>query len=512
MNTTAMLSTSYPLAKKTLKMLVLLTPIVATTACGRFQNIFEDPQPVAQVPGGTVVVPSVETGEGGMSSPVIAAPSMPASGRFHTVQAGDSLYKISHYYGIDYKNVALWNGISAPAYTIHPGQRLRLEPAAGLPAPVASAPVHSYPSAPPVSSTPPAARPVPPVAKPESSEPVRYEFDWDTGTIKPKKPAAVVASVPVRPIPVIAATPTRELAPIVIPENIPLVNMPVPVTAVANASQYHTVKRGDTLYAIANQYGLKTAELAALNGISKPYLLKINQSLLVSAPSVAPAIAMAPAEFQITPPAIPVASIPVTAQASVAPAGSATIYHTVQRGDTLYSIATHYQANYRDVAALNNLPKPYHLTVGQSLQINAAMPVNTTVTTKSVRPQIHTVAKGDTLSNIARQYNQKLQQLAALNQLKKPYMLQIGQALKITEPVPVKQSLMLASAAPIALVATTEKQDSLSGEVIYHTVNTGESLANIATQYQVGLNELALWNGIAPPYRIYPNQTVTIYR
>lgn len=48
----------------------------------------------------------------------------------HEVQAGDTLYKISMQYGVDYRELAAWNNIAAP-YTIYPRQRLRVgaEPA-----------------------------------------------------------------------------------------------------------------------------------------------------------------------------------------------------------------------------------------------------------------------------------------------------------------------------------------------------------------------------------------------
>ena len=47
--------------------------------------------------------------------------------RLHTVVRGDTLYFIAFNYGIDYRDVAAWNGIRAP-YTIYPGQKLKLTP------------------------------------------------------------------------------------------------------------------------------------------------------------------------------------------------------------------------------------------------------------------------------------------------------------------------------------------------------------------------------------------------
>lgn len=45
----------------------------------------------------------------------------------YTVRKGDTLYAIAWQYGLDYKDVAAWNGIRAP-YLIRPGDRLRMRP------------------------------------------------------------------------------------------------------------------------------------------------------------------------------------------------------------------------------------------------------------------------------------------------------------------------------------------------------------------------------------------------
>jgi lipoprotein NlpD len=106
--------------------------------------------------------------KGGAAS---AAPrvSTPKYGATAQVQRGDTLYGIAFRNGIDVRDLAAWNGISAP-YTIYPGQSLRLYPRSGAsaatrPAPPASRPPStSTPSRPPTSSVaatrPPASKPV----------------------------------------------------------------------------------------------------------------------------------------------------------------------------------------------------------------------------------------------------------------------------------------------------------------------------------------------------------------
>lgn len=44
---------------------------------------------------------------------------------YHVVRKGETLYAIAWRYGLNYRQLAAWNGIRAP-YTIYPGQRLRL--------------------------------------------------------------------------------------------------------------------------------------------------------------------------------------------------------------------------------------------------------------------------------------------------------------------------------------------------------------------------------------------------
>jgi len=43
-----------------------------------------------------------------------------------------------------------------------------------------------------------------------------------------------------------------------------------------------TVKRGDTLFGIARKHGLSTRELARMNGLEEPYVIKVDQTLYVA--------------------------------------------------------------------------------------------------------------------------------------------------------------------------------------------------------------------------------------
>jgi len=63
---------------------------------------------------------------------------------FHTVKKGETLYSISLDYGLDYRELAQWNGLTEASSIISIGQQLRLSPPAVAAAPTA-APLMSAP-------------------------------------------------------------------------------------------------------------------------------------------------------------------------------------------------------------------------------------------------------------------------------------------------------------------------------------------------------------------------------
>jgi lipoprotein NlpD len=91
------------------------------------------------------------------SKPAVAKPApRPADGRpdFYTVRKGDTLYSVALDHGLEYRELAQWNGITDPS-VIRPGQQLRLT----SPKPtVSTAPARPVPGVQgrPIGETPPA--------------------------------------------------------------------------------------------------------------------------------------------------------------------------------------------------------------------------------------------------------------------------------------------------------------------------------------------------------------------
>ena len=109
----------------------------------------------------------------------------------------------------------------------------------------------------------------------------------------------------------------------------------IPTDNVVNETSYevYTVENGDTLYAIANRYGVTVDEIKKVNNLNSN-LLSIGQKL----------------------------QIPINSTSST------NFVYTVKRGDTLYGIANSFNVAVDDIRTLNNLDSTI-LTIGQDLLI-----------------------------------------------------------------------------------------------------------------------------------------------
>lgn len=125
-------------------------------------------------------------------------------------------------------------------------------------------------------------------------------------------------------------------------------------TAVAAAPASYRVQNGDTVSEIAARFGLSTAAVLAMNGLSWKSLIFPGQVLALAGPAHA-----APA---------PAAPAPAAAPAAPAPAAAATTY-TVARGDTVSGIAGRFGVTTRAVLAANGLSSSSLIFPGQKVRI-----------------------------------------------------------------------------------------------------------------------------------------------
>ena len=170
----------------------------------------------------STVVVEPATGQGGRRAVPIVAHT-PVPGGSYAVAKGDTLYSIAFRKGVDFRDLAKWNGIAAP-YTIWPGQHLRLSPPpGGAPSPHAAV------------ATTEKARPTPAAAAP--SAPV-FESVPASASAPPASPHVSTAPGPATAravhAPTVAAAPATAVSTEVPVAGEPKAAVPPPAPAVAS--------------------------------------------------------------------------------------------------------------------------------------------------------------------------------------------------------------------------------------------------------------------------------------
>ena len=94
------------------------------------------------------------------------------------------------------------------------------------------------------------------------------------------------------------------------------------------------------------------------------------------------------------------------------------VFYTVKKGDSLYSIAMKFNSSVEQLKKENSLTSNT-LSIGQIIKITSA-----------ASTQTYTVQRGDSLYRIARKFNSSVEEIKKKNNLKSN-LLSVGQVLKI---------------------------------------------------------------------------------
>jgi LysM repeat protein len=202
---------------------------------------------------------------------------------------------------------------------------------------------------------------------------------------------------------------------------------------------------------------------------------------------------------------------PVIVPVAVAtPDAEGKLYHTVQAGQSFWSIAIAYQITIHDLEVWNNLSRNRPLQAGQRLLIaNGALEGYATPTPVGIivlqTPDaegriIHIVQPYQALSTIAEAYHVSVAQILALNGLQEAWPLQIGQKLLISP----------GTITPSPTLSALQRLTPAAGGKYYHTVQSGETLSWIAGLYHVRLSDLMSWNGLDDTAIIRPGQKMLL--
>ena len=280
----------------------------------------------------------------------------------------------------------------------------------------------------------------------------------------------------------------------------------------------HVVQRGETLFRIAQHYGLTVDELAHLNSLLDPNSIQVGQRLLV------PAQATAIGET-----------------------------HTVQPGETLRTIAELYGvtidelARWNDIANIDSIyagqvivvalgdatseipsaaetddptQSPTDLPTGIPTSTPTDFPATTVASAEDVAGEvvystvIHTVARGETLFRVAQQYGVTVNAILRANQITNPDTIYVGQQLAIpgvgepqlatTLPAPLTgleiTPLILTEGQTGRIRITTSTPATVTGSFLQRSLNIADeedglrktALVGIPVGTTAGIHALAL--------------------
>ena len=190
----------------------------------------------------------------------------------------------------------------------------------------------------------------------------------------------------------------------------------------------HTVRRGETLSAIARSYGVELGAIKAANEMQGS-VIQPGQLLVIPSPatgSTATLAALAAPREDIT------AQLPEHQRPA---ASKKPKVHVVKSGDTLWAVARKYGVTVPALAAENGLSTKAGLVKGARLEIPGTGGSSATRTAASDSRETsrvtYKVKRGDTLSEIADRFDVSVKELMTWNRLRKSSSLQAGQRLVV---------------------------------------------------------------------------------
>lgn len=165
--------------------------------------------------------------------------------------------------------------------------------------------------------------------------------------------------------------------------------------------------------------------------------------------------------------------------------------HTVQQGETLFSISRMYDVTVNEIRTWNELETD-QLSTGQTIRV---------VPPAGDNRVIHTVEPGESMFGISREYNVTIAEIQQWNNLESSSV-NVGQELIIYEPGEDAEQESIPPAEEMDEIEEIEERESIvrraesdPGSTTY-TVRTGDSLYQIAREHDMSVDELQALNNL----------------
>ena len=242
----------------------------------------------------------------------------------------------------------------------------------------------------------------------------------------------------------------------------------ITVTASSN-SQAYTVASGDSVWGIANKFGITMDQLCSWNNIRNNFIYP-GQKLTINGGTNQKSTKHD------------------TTVTKTATAGS----YTVASGDSVWSVANKHGITMDQLRSWNNIKNGF-IYPGQTLIVKnsgnkqtstATASTNTSSTTGS---RNYTVVSGDSVWSIANKFGITMDQFRSWNNIKNDYVYP-GQSVRVS-----------GAATAASQTATTSN----------YTVVSGDSVWGIADKFGISSDQFIQWNNIKDNF-VYPGQSVRV--
>jgi LysM repeat protein len=234
----------------------------------------------------------------------------------------------------------------------------------------------------------------------------------------------------------------------------------------------HTIEAGETIYSISREYSVSQDDIMKWNDLETSNL-DIGQKLWVSEPSRS-------------------SSNNEPDKVTENTENRLKITHTVDLGETIYSISNQYDVTQAQIIELNNL-KDNNIAVGQKLIIKAESPedqeeeVPNEQVQSSSDPTFHNAVQGENYEMISTIYGLNEARLKRWNEFKEPF--KGGEVIKLVPPK-IEEEQSEDSTEDLVVDAKEVSNSRI------HTVESGETLYSLSEKYSVAVEDLRKWNNL----------------
>jgi LysM repeat protein len=244
----------------------------------------------------------------------------------------------------------------------------------------------------------------------------------------------------------------------------------------------HIVMGGETLYSLSKKYTVSTKDLQKWNSLEGTNL-PVGKEIWISSPESnsdeKPVIFTTKTEKKLADQNL-----------------KKEVEHTVDFGETIYSISKAYDVSQEDIMVWNRL-KDTNIAVGQTLIIksNKAPEKQKSVKLKTsdleekkyvdAVQRFHNAEKGENYKAVASRYSLKVTDLKKWNNFKEPF--QGGEVIKIVAPTESKELIKS---------STDKDTENRSNNEDIHIVEAKETIYSLADLYEVEMEDLRKWNNL----------------